>query len=214
MGFLLVWGIVSARLVVPAAQMDHASKNRRRAALALLLFGVMACSPATTPTPLVFNEPLPDDPGPDVGGRALQAEVFADGIVTADEYERAMVAMVQCMREEGFDVLGPLRYPEGALSISPGIDPRYRLGVVARNVPAAEEGRWSEVSGRCQAQWSYAIEQVYLRQFNPTQDEIRAWLERAWACAKEKGLPLSDPPTEQEAVRSVAYGCQPWEATE
>ena len=218
MGSLLVWAIVSARLVGHTRTRGVGAGSLKVAATVLVVLGVASCTGFATPsrssTPIVFNEPLPEDPGPDVGGRALQQEVFADGKVTADEYERAMVAMVQCMREEGFDVLGPLRYPEGPLAISPGIDPRHRLGVLARDVPAAEEGRWSEVSGRCQAQWSYAIEQVYLRQFNPTQDEIRAWLERAWACSKEKGLPLSNPPTEREAMNSISYGCRPWEASE
>lgn len=187
-------------------------------AIVLVVLGVSGCTGFATASrslsPIVFTEPLPFDPGPDVGGLALQEVVFADGQVTFDEYERAMVATVQCMREEGFDVLGPLRYPEGPISIAPGIDPRHRLGVLARNVPAAEDGRWDEVSGRCQAQWSYAIEQVYLRQFNPTEEEIRAWLERAWVCLEDQGIELSNPPTEQEAVRSVAYGCEPWEPSE
>lgn len=191
---------------------EVASRNPPRAALVLLLLGVVACSQAITLTPVVFNEPLPNDPGPDVGGRALQDEVFADGQVTFGEYERAMVASVGCMRDEGFNVEGPLRYPDGPLLVEPGVDPRHRLTLLARSV--TDDQRWGEVNGRCQAQWSYAIEQVFLRQFTPTQAEIRAWLERAWACLREKGVPLSNPPTEEDAMQSIPYGCRPWEANE
>ncbi|MEX2323528.1 MAG: hypothetical protein WEA29_07130 [Acidimicrobiia bacterium] len=63
---------------------------------------------STTP----FDEITLDvDPGPDRGGAALKAEVFADGVVTFDEYERAMNAYAQCVREEGFEVRGPLTFP-------------------------------------------------------------------------------------------------------
>lgn len=48
------------------------------------------------------------DPGPDQGGAALKAEVFADGVVTFDEYERAMNAYAQCVRDEGFALLHPM----------------------------------------------------------------------------------------------------------
>lgn len=180
----------------------------------VVLVGAAACSQAPpAPTPIVFSEPLPDDPGPDVGGRALQEQVFADGKVTFDEYERAMTAAIQCMRDEGFDVEGPLRYPDGYLVVSPGWDPTLWLTLQARPGDDPTD-RFGRVNARCIAQWSFAIESVYLRQFSPTEDEVRAWLERAWACRVEKGLPISNPPTEEEAGEAVAYGCRPWEASD
>ena len=177
------------------------------------MIALVGCSPfAPTPTPIVFDEPLPDDPGPDVGGRALQQEVFADGKVTDAEYERAVIATVACIRQEGFIVQGPLRYPDGPITVAPGEDPTRRLGVIMRAVNPEDDARSGEVSGRCQAQWSYAIERVYLDQFAPTEAEIQAWLERAWACMREQGIEVSDRPTELEAMDSVAYGCKPWES--
>lgn len=183
----------------------------RHAALMMMASALMACSVIATPTPIVFTDPLPDDPGPDTGGPALQREVFADGRVTFNEYERAMFAAIECMRDEGFNVEGPLRYPDGPLLLAPGIDPRHRLTLLARGVPPDPDDRFGGVNARCLAQWSYAIEQAYLRQFAPTPDEVRAWLERAWECLEEKGLPLSSPPTEQDATLSVLQGCRPWE---
>lgn len=179
-----------------------------------LLLGIVGCSQPAIPTPIVFDEPLPADPGPDVGGQALQQEVFADGVVTFAEYERAMTAAIQCMRDEGFNVEGPLRYPEGGFAVEAGVDPRIRLELFARDVPDDPDDRFGQVHERCVAQWSYAIEQVWFRQNRPTEEEIRAWLERAWACRREKGLSISNPPTEEEAVHSVLYGCRPWETAD
>jgi hypothetical protein len=176
----------------------------------MALFGLaIACSAAPTSTPIVFDDPLPFDPGPDVGGRALQQEIFADGEVTSDEYERAVTATVQCIRDEGFGVDGPLRYPEGYTVTVPGYDPSLWL---LYRIDAGDDpqDRAGDVDGRCQAQWSFAVQAVYTRQFEPTEEEIRAWLQRAWDCAKEKGLPLSSPPTVQEATDVVAFDCRPW----
>lgn len=172
---------------------------------------LLGCSPGPTPnpTPIVFHGRLPADPGPDVGGRALQEAIFADGVVTFDEYERAFAAAIQCMRDEGFDVEGPLRYPDGFVAVQPGFDPRLKLTLVA-HVEGDENDRFGEVNARCQAQWSYAVEWVFLHQFAPTEAEIQAWLERAWECARRLGLPLSDPPTVEDAVNAVPP-CEPWE---
>ncbi len=181
--------------------------------LVALALAAIACSPAPTATPIVFDEPLPHDPGPDVGGRALQEEIFADGAVTFDEYERAFTAAIQCMRDEGFDVQGPLRYPEGYLVVVPGWDPKHWLGSRA-SVGDDPQDRYGDVNGRCQAQWSYAVGAVYRRQFEPSEEEIQAWLRRAWDCARAKGLALSNPPTVEEASDAVPFGCRPWERGE
>lgn len=179
------------------------------AALALIAVSA-ACSSEAAPTPIVFEGRLPFDPGPDVGGTALQEEVFADGEVTFDEYERAMEAAVQCMRDEGFEVDGPLRYPDGPIAIEPGMDPTQRLTLRAR-VANDPTDRFGEVNGRCLAQWAYAIEQEYLRPFEPTEAQIRDWLERAWTCLEERGGSVSSPPTAEEAMDAVRLGCRPWE---
>lgn len=156
-----------------------------------------------------MRAPLPGDPGPDVGGRALEREVFADGLVTFDEYERAVVAAIQCLRDEGFTVVGPYQYPEGPLVYSPGDDPSIRLtyGVI----DTGDEPRQGQALERCDAQWLYRIRYVWLGKHAASDAEIQAWLERAWACARQKGLPLSDPPTEEDADNAVFHGCRPWE---
>lgn len=159
----------------------------------------------------ILTEPLPADPGPDVGGPALEVEVFADGVVTFDEYERAVYAAIECMRAEGFVIEGPHRYPDALfVTVGPGWDPSLLFTFAARDVD--DDDRWTEVSDRCQAQWSYRIEQVWLEQNAPSEAEVQAWLDRAWTCLRERGAQLSDPPTPEEALQVTAYGCRPWEA--
>lgn len=184
---------------------------RHFGAILLALATLSACSGETSPTPLVFEGRLPADPGPDAGGQALQRTIFADGEVTFDEYERAVTAGVQCMRDEGFDVEGPLLYPEGFLVVAPGFDPRNRLTFRAIDTEQSDGvDRFGQVNERCEAQWYYAVERLWDEQFEPTEEEIRAWLERAWECAEENGLPLSNPPSEEEATTAVQHGCEPW----
>ncbi|MEX2323526.1 MAG: hypothetical protein WEA29_07120 [Acidimicrobiia bacterium] len=157
------------------------------------------------------------DPGPDRGGAALKAEVFADGAVTFEEYERAMHAYAQCMRDEGFQVDGPVPMgPEVGAALSPGDDPRNFLLVTFPGIVSeAEDQRNSEADLRCQEQWSFAIEKVWAEQNAATGIELQEWLERAWDCARQRGTVLSDPPTELEATLSALDGmhdgCVPWE---
>lgn len=171
---------------------------------------IAGCSSPPAPTPIVFEGRLPFDPGPDVGGRSLQNEAFADGKVTFDEYERAMTAAIQCMREAGYEVDGPLRYPDGPMAVEPGTDPTQRLSYRAR-VGDDPADRFGEASGRCLAQWVWAIEQEYFKPLRPTEREIQEWLERAWACGAERGAKISSPPSVEEAMDSVRLGCRPWE---
>ncbi len=189
---------------------DRAPSATSIFALAAALWLATACSSIPAASPITFNEPLPFDPGPDVGGPALQREIFADGQVTFDEYERAVTAAIGCIRDEGFRVEGPLRYPDGYIVVTPGSDPRRSL--TYRISPGDDpQDRAGEVDGRCQAQWSYAVSAVHVRQVEPTEDEIQSWLQRAWDCAREKGLPVSTPPTVKEATDAVVFDCRPWE---
>lgn len=165
-----------------------------------------------------FTGPGAMDPGPDMGGQALKSEVFADGVVTFDEYERAMSAYAQCVRDEGFEVSGPLTYPteDGHAAFGPGEDPHDNLVVWFPGVTEEPElSRLSDVQLLCQEQWSYAIQFVWREQNRATGEDLQRWLERAWECARQRGTVLSDPPLEVEAMMSASDGlhdgCVPWE---
>lgn len=186
----------------------------------LLVFVVVSCTQPQETTAdseegralveKVLQQALPFDPGPDEGGSALRDEIFADFRVTFDEYERAVTAAVECMRRQGFDIEGPTRYPDGAYAvIVPGMDPTKVLTWAAVN--PADEDRWLEVSGTCQAQWLYHVEAVWKLQNEPSERDVQEWLSRAWTCGAGKGLELSEPPTIDEALEAVNLGCRPWE---
>jgi hypothetical protein len=62
-------------------------------------------------------------------------------------------------------------------------------------------------------QWRYLIEQIWLHQQAPTPEEVNAWLDRAWECARHKGIYVSDPPDLAQDVSRVVNpqsGCEPW----
>jgi hypothetical protein len=159
----------------------------------------------------VLSEQLPSEPKPGVSVGVLEEEIFADYIVSSDEYERAILATIRCIRDQGFAVDGPLRYPDGPLVLSPGEDPTVRLTWQYANIK--DDTALQLVEDECRMQWSLRIERVWIGKHAPTESEVQAWLEKAWACAREKGLLLSEPPTEDDALSSTSYGCRPWEET-
>jgi hypothetical protein len=169
-----------------------------------------SASDAPTYWPLierVRNSPTADDPGPDEGGAAFEAAVFADGRVTFAEYERAINETVECIRRVGLTVEGPFRQtsPGAAfLSLRPGYD--YGLFMTFHHVviDAEDDRRWSVESARCQAQWSDKIEQVWLEQLRPTETQIQKWWDNLYGCAAEMEIP------QEYAEVAAVLQCQPW----
>lgn len=116
------------------------------------------------------------------------------------------------MRDSGFTVDGPMRYePGGPMILEVGFDPRDRLMLLARGITPEIDEAWSDANQQCQAQWYFLVEQSYLAQVAPSEKERLDWLERAWACGADRGMVLSEPPTESEALDAVALGCRPWD---
>lgn len=159
-----------------------------------------------------MDTPLLADPGPDVGGLTAQRIALDDYVVTPAEYEQAMRASIACIEAEGFSVHSFGRGSEGAIRIiAAGVDPDlfFTWSYLADDRSGTA---LSDVEDRCRAQWSSWIESVWEMQNAPTEQERQAWLERAWACAREQGQHLSDPPTEGEALMATGGDCRPWEA--
>lgn len=147
--------------------------------------------------------PLPEE------SVAFHMEVFSDGLVEFSEYEAAMFAATECARDMGHEIVGPLVSDpaEGWGTIEVGTNPSQYLMVLARD-PSPQFGEDAEL---CQGIWAWRIENVWQAILEPTEQEIQLWLEAAWSCAEQRGLQLSDPPTEEEAVDAVAFGCRPWD---
>lgn len=131
---------------------------------------------------------------------AFHREIFADGEVTYEEYERAVYATIECARDRGFEVEGPWR----GLSVQIGRDITKILAVTYVDRPDGH------LAIECQEMWSLRIETIWVIATAPTEQEVQIWLEAAWDCASERGLPLSDPPTIEEAQDATRQGCQPW----
>lgn len=150
------------------------------------------------------------DPGPDVGGLSTQRAMLADYWVTFAEYEQAMRAAVGCIEDAGFTVNDFGRWPDHpGLMIAPGLDPTLYF---AWSYPLQPDGSpISDVELSCRAQWSSWVEEVWQIQNTPTVEQQQAWLERAWACGREREVRMADPPTENDAVEAIYAGCRPWE---
>jgi hypothetical protein len=197
------WGVIARSLV----------------GLALLIGGCTASSSpsasedsdAPTYWPLIEEarrSPLADDPGPDEGGAAFEAAVFADGRVTFAEYERAINETVECIRRAGVTAEGPFRWTSpdaGIYAHRPGYD--YGLFLTVHHIVLTDDDdrRWSVESARCQAQWSERIERVWLGQLRPSEAQIQKWWDNLYGCADDKGIPR------EYAEVAAVFQCRPWE---
>lgn len=131
----------------------------------------------------------------------------AQQTVTFADYERAVVRTIQCVREEaGVEVNGPLvASAENGVSIVPGYDPRDYLSwtwVVPED--PEEEARVSLIADRCQERYQTPIEEKWLAQRAPTQEEVEAWYERAEACVRSQGEDFAQDPEEQEILDALS----------
>lgn len=164
----------------------------------------------------VLTQALPFDAAPDPAGLQLAATVFADGEVSFAEYERAMAATVTCITSNGFEVNGPLRYPDGFLVVVPGVNPNIYLSyevLMGDESDEETELALSAVMEQCDVQWRWWIEQVWLRQHEPSEIDIQRWLDRAWECARQRGYEISEPPSADDDLHKVVFpgsGCEPW----
>lgn len=158
----------------------------------------------------VLDEPMLGDPGPDVGGLTRQRQMLEDFDVTWAEYEEAVRTTLGCVRDEGFEVIGPSTYPE-LYSYNVGSDPRltYMWLFPSDSVDGAVR---DVISERCRMQWSWWIETVWMHQNRPTAHDIEEARRRAADCARRLGIHVSNPPTDDDVDHLVAAGCRPWEA--
>lgn len=139
---------------------------------------------------------------------AFHREIFADGTVDRAEYERAVFAAAECMGDLGYNIEGPFQYgPNTGEFVTVGSNPADHMYYWAINAPPTFDAD-IEV---CQELWEFTISEVWNAVNLPTEAERQAWLEAAWNCARERGLTLSEPPTELEAMQ-VASECEPWNA--
>lgn len=137
-----------------------------------------------------------------------QRDYFADGEIVYAEYEAATFAYASCLRDKGLEVLGPVNYRNGGgLLVIAGFDPANSLDVLVMNPP---DWDYTPDLEWCMSVWLERVERVWMDQHEPTVTDIEQWQQAAWDCARERDLPLSNPPTLDDAHRAVREGCEPW----
>lgn len=187
--------------------------------LGLLMIGVTACgvlpgegehtaeSRSAVATGVEHRE---DDEGPydrdsDGAGRAFQDDLLEDGHVTRDEYEAAVTATVDCIREAGLRVDFP---SDGEVIIDVAVDPAELLTFAVHVPDGVHSG---DTAARCQAEWSFRVEQAWQDQLTPAEEERRKAVEAALACGRERGQEVTGS-EERDAFQAVMeHGCRPWE---
>lgn len=127
---------------------------------------------STKPTEI----PLQGKPQGD--GKSFQDELLKDGVTEA-EYERAVLATLQCLVDAG-GAYYDLKWGEHA---------GYRvLKFAARDLPGFEPGEAPSLYDDCWAEWSRAVEGQWSIQHEPTEEELQA-MKAVWvACVQERGL--------------------------
>lgn len=138
---------------------------------------------------------------------AFHQEVFADGEVERSEYDRAVHAAAGCMRGMGYTIEGPFPYgPNTGVGFSIGSDPRNRLFYWAVNAPPS----FDRDSTLCQEIWEFNITTVWIAATRATEADRQIWLEAAWDCGRQRGMTMSSPPNNEDAITAVSLGCEPW----
>jgi len=89
------------RLAVLASLPGRPALLGRSAFRMALAFAVVLASCSSGDAEISAREPLPE------GLSAFQREMLEDGEVTFDEYERAVLAAMQCLRDAGIRTAGP-----------------------------------------------------------------------------------------------------------
>ncbi len=158
-------------------------------------------SPSTTPTVSTslrqataprLPEDLPE----------YQSGILADGEVTFAEYEQAVLATVECLRDRGVEVVGPYRESDagrygGSLFV---IGPRdlsrfYLWDLRSPTLEGIEEAE--AANEECRREYFDWVEIVYADSNEPTQAEWADWYRRLQTCLEANGVevPADDPTT-------------------
>ncbi|MTV27631.1 hypothetical protein FTX61_19760 [Nitriliruptoraceae bacterium ZYF776] len=149
--------------------------------------------------------PAPDGPTSD-DGQAFQDALLEDGRVSRQDYESAVGAAVQCIRDAGFKVEFPAEDQQVVVDIA--IDPDELL-TFSVHVPAGVET--GDRVLRCQQTWSMQVEYAWQEQLAPSDQERERAIEAALECGRERGQELTGS-EETDAFRAVRErDCRPWE---
>lgn len=116
----------------------------------------------------------------------FQAEILRDGLVDPAEYERAVYATVECLRDAGVVVSDPAWTPDGRFFM-------YTYLSEEPNGPAVV------ANDTCFALYLSEVQTVHTEQTKPTEEELRVQAAEYAACLRSEGvLEAEDGMTVQE----------------
>ena len=118
----------------------------------------------------------------------FQQQILADGKVTFDEYERAVLAMVACAKEAGF---APQEEPK------PDRRGVYYLSF-AQDLAGADEARREEASNairQCYRTYFTTVQDAFRRQVAPSESELQRARNDLGACLRDNGIAAPERPS-------------------
>ncbi len=130
-----------------------------------------------------------------------QRPAFADGVVTFAEYERAVLATMECLKAGGLTVNGPSPRNNGRF-----LDFTFSAELKAGEATTEANARILQVSEKCDDEFRNDIERVWTQQnlLTPAQrDTQRAQLIE---CLRHAGAQLGLDADEEEVFKTVGEG--------
>jgi hypothetical protein len=122
----------------------------------------------------------------------FQQEVFADGEVSFEEYERSFLALVDCIAAEGIEVDGPILE----------VDTTYSF-ITTESIQNTEAVVDTAVAS-CSERYTSAVELGYADSIAPSEEEERLFYERVAQCVRSAGIPVDGTdPNDLAAARVI-----------
>lgn len=171
--------------------------------------------------------------GPETGSVASQPsapeEPALGDEITFEQYETAYTGYVECLRNAGYTVEGPLQFGRDAnagLPLYVGIDPTIYLQRLV--VGDVEKGPLDAADAECQDTHLGDIEQRWFEQEASKFVSDREWIDNLLACAEISGIEIPESLSYDEMLNEVGvdpsddmimeiaseaigeHGCRPW----
>lgn len=124
----------------------------------------------------------------------FQQDVLQDNVLTFAEYEGAVAATVQCLRNEGVDVTDP-QY-----------DGRQFTFVYGGTNDPDELDAADEVYGRCYSEYQDMVDVAWTVQSAPSEEEVQTIRDEIGACLRRLGLAVPEHPSQAEIMDVVTNG--------
>lgn len=166
---------------------------------AVLICAVLAaCGSTARPAPAERTPPQPSGPDPATNPVAFvrqfstpeQAAALADGVVTASEYERSVLATAQCMTEQGIQFVDPPHWDKAT-------NTRLQFSYVAGDT-VDKSRTTNDTYDRCRNRFSTAVEQLWQLQDAPSERKLQQARAALGDCLRDQGVQVPEGATSED----------------